>query len=159
MENIPSEQQGNIVTIINKKIVLVVTVLVVLGIAVPLFIYKGTYLLKDSQVNKGVNATSSQAFEPVKQSFIQKIPDGFPTSIPLPQGVDLSQSYSLDYSNASSSKKQLTVVFGSKKTVKENYNTYSAFLKKDEWNMISENASTSISSLYATKANFATQSI
>jgi hypothetical protein len=158
MENIPSEQQGNIVTIINKKIVLVITVLVILGIAVLLFIYKGTYLLKDSQITEGVNATSSQAFEPVKQSFTQKLPDGFPTGIPLPQGVNLSQSYSLDYSNASSSKKQFTVVFGSKKTIEENYNTYSAFLKKDEWNIISENASTSISSLYATKADFAAQS-
>jgi hypothetical protein len=146
--------------IFNKKLAIVVLIiLVILGIALFLFVNKGNFLNKKNEVIKAVTATSSAARAnlqvpgPAKKSFGQKLPDDFPASIPVPQGIDLSQSYSLDYSNASSSKSQLTVVFGSKKTVKENYNSYSTFLKKDGWNIISLNASTTISSLYANKTN------
>jgi hypothetical protein len=155
--------------IMHKKLVTIVFIVVFfLGIFVFLFVNKDNYFphkeIKEVKVTKVVTATSSvarvsvQVPGPAKTSFGQKLPNGFPTSIPVPQGIDLSQSYSLDYSNASSSKSQLTVVFGSKKTVKENYNSYSAFLKKDGWNIVSVNASTTISSLYATKSNFATKS-
>jgi hypothetical protein len=87
--------------------------------------------------------------EPQKIDFGTNVPTDFPTDIPLEKGVTVAQSYSLNYVG----QKQLTIVFLSSKTVKENYSLYSDFLKKQNWNIVNNYESTTLSSLYETKAS------
>ncbi len=87
--------------------------------------------------------------EPVKTDFESEKPTDFPTNIPVEQGVKVNQSYSLDYAG----QKQLTIVFPSVKTVKQNYDLYAEFLKKDSWVISNKHESVSVSSLYGIKVN------
>lgn len=87
--------------------------------------------------------------EPQKTDFRTKLPADFPADIPIEKGVKVEQSYSLNYAG----QKQLTFVFQSTKTVKENYILYADFLKKQNWNVLSKYESPKISSLYDTKEN------
>lgn len=87
--------------------------------------------------------------EPQKSDFGTNMPADFPTDIPVEEGVKVEQSYSLNYAG----QKQLTIVFPSTKTVKENYALYADFLKKQNWNVSNKYESPSVSSLYAAKEN------
>lgn len=85
--------------------------------------------------------------EPQKTDFGTSMPTDFPTDIPVEKGTKVEQSYSLNYAG----QKQLTIVFLSAKTVKENYTLYADFLKEKNWNMVNNYESPKLSSLYGTK--------
>lgn len=103
------------------------------------------YIQKNS---KNVSQTSSQ--EPQKTEFGAKAPSDFPVDIPIEAGVQVEQSYGLNYVG----QKQLTIVFLSSKTIEENYSLYSDFLKKQNWNIVNEYKSPKLSSLYGTKESY-----
>jgi hypothetical protein len=86
---------------------------------------------------------------PQKTNFGTSVPTDFPTDIPIEKGAKFQQSYSLNYD----SQKQLSIVFLSAKTVKENYSLYSDFLKKQNWNVLNTHDDPAVSSLYGTKEN------
>ena len=79
--------------------------------------------------------------------FGAKVPEDFPTNIPLESGVMMTQSYRLDYPG----QKQLTVTFLSQETVKKNFGLYAKFLQKDQWAISNAHESKILSFLYATK--------
>jgi hypothetical protein len=85
--------------------------------------------------------------EPQKTDFGTSTPTDFPTDIPIEKGVKVEQSYGLNYVG----QKQLTIVFLSAKTVKENYSLYSNFLTKQGWSVSNKYESANVSSLYGTK--------
>ncbi len=87
--------------------------------------------------------------EPARTDFGNVLPTDFPTNIPVEQGAKVSQSYSLDYVG----QKQLTIVFPSTKTIKQNYTLYADFLKTDGWNVSNKYESENVSSLGALKEN------
>ncbi len=87
--------------------------------------------------------------EPVKTDFGTKAPPDFPTNIPLEKEATINQSYALGYTG----QKQLTIVFSSAKTIKQNYDLYAAFLKKDAWRVTNNYESATVSSLYGIKGN------
>ena len=97
-------------------------------------------------------STPTVTVEPIKTEFGDKPSPDFPTNIPLEQKVKINQSYGLDYIG----QKQLTIVFMSMKTVKQNYDLYFNFLKEDGWiisNKYESEKLASLSSLYGTKGN------
>ncbi len=85
--------------------------------------------------------------EPTKTEFAERFPTDFPADIPVEKDVKFTQSYTLDYPG----QKQLTVVFDSAKTIKENYTFYQDFLEKNDWNIINSSEDGEISFLYGTK--------
>ncbi len=87
--------------------------------------------------------------EPTKTDFGEKLPTDFPTNIPIEQGANVNQSYSLDYIG----QKQLSIVFSSTKTIKQNYTLYADFLNKDGWTVSNKYESDTVSSLYGQKEN------
>ena len=93
----------------------------------------------------------SQGQEPHKTDFGASAPTDFPTDIPIEKGAQVQQSYSLNYAG----QKQLTMVFLSSKTVKENYSLYAGFLKTQGWNVSNTYQNSALSSLYGTKGNTA----
>lgn len=92
-------------------------------------------------------SSTVQSQEPQRTDFGASVPTDFPTDIPIEKGVRVEQSYGLSYAG----QKQLTIVFLSAKTVKENYVLYANFLKKQNWSISNTYESTKISSLYGTK--------
>ncbi len=120
--------------------------LVISGIAI---LVVATLLLYSwSEKNKNV-ATNDVATNivPKRTDFGAKAPNDFPTDIPVEEGVNLKQSYSLNYVG----QKQLTIVFLSTKTVKENYALYTGFFEKQQWNISNKYESEKLSSIYGTK--------
>lgn len=93
------------------------------------------------------NLKSEEGANINKIDFGNKIPLDFPQNIPLELGAKIEQSYGLDYQ----SQKQLTIVFLSDKTVKQNYGIYADFLKKEKWNVVNDFQSEKLSTLYASK--------
>ena len=85
--------------------------------------------------------------EPNRTDFAASTPTHFPTNIPVEAGAPLSQSYSLDYAGRA----QLSIVFPSTKTLKENYTRYTDFLTKDSWTIVNKYESKTVSSLYGKK--------
>lgn len=129
-----------------KRIILaVVGIVIVVGLGV-FAIYK--------QNRSGVIAPVAEQKvantpEPQKTDFGTSMPTDFPTDIPVEKGIKFEQSYGLNYAG----QKQLTIVFQSTKTVKENYALYSEFLKKNNWNISNKYESPKLSSLYGAKEN------
>lgn len=132
----------------HKRFVqLVATVFIILCIAF-FYIYKNDLVGISSYFkNKIVTDTTTQ--EPVKTDFGTSAPADFPTDIPIEKGAKVEQSYGLNYAG----QKQLTIVFLSNKTVKENYILYSNFLEKQNWIISNKYESAKISSLYGVKEN------
>lgn len=115
------------------------------------FLYLYINLQKSTNIVTEEHLTVSPAVisndNPKKTNFGEIPSPDFPTNIPLEEGVKINQSYSLDYIG----QKQLTIVFMSMKTIKENYNLYADFLKKDNWNISNKYESKDLASLYAVK--------
>lgn len=107
---------------------------------------QNTNLMHLDSLNKK-NAHSIASTEPIKIDFGTSTPSDFPNDIPLENGAKVEQSFSLNYSK----EKQLTMVFLSTKTVKENYDTYSSLLKKQNWTISNKLESKKLSSLYGLK--------
>lgn len=129
----------------NKKKFLIITVLLIVFVLTVLIVSQ-----KRNTPPQPVTQTeqiSPIPQEPKKTDFSTSIPTDFPTDIPLEKGIKIEQSYSLNYTD----QKQLTVVFPSTKTVKENYTLYTDFLKEQEWNISNKYESEDISSLYGMK--------
>lgn len=87
--------------------------------------------------------------ELARTDFGDRLPPNFLENIPIEEGVKIEQSQELDYSE----KKQSTVIFQSKKTAKENYDIYTTFLNKDNWNISQKYEDEKALFLYALKAN------
>ena len=85
----------------------------------------------------------------IKSEFKNSTPSDFIKEIPLPKDVSFEQSYGLQYESA----KQLTVVFATTKTRKENFELYKNFLSNNKWTVKNNIESKSISSMYAVKEN------
>lgn len=86
---------------------------------------------------------------PQKTDYGANVPTDFPTDIPVEKGVKFEQSYGLSYVG----QKQLTIVFLSTKTVKENYSLYADFVKKQGWVIFNKYENEKLSSLYGTKGD------
>ncbi len=77
------------------------------------------------------------------------VPKGFPSEIPIEEGAKLEESYDLNYDG----QRQLTIVFPSTKTVKENYALYEDFLLTKGWNISNKYTGKGVSALYGTKGD------
>lgn len=125
----------------EKKFLILIAVVVVLVVVVFMVNQKGKVSPQP------VAQTEQAAPEPQKTDFGTSMPTDFPTDIPVENGAKVEQSYSLNYAR----QKQLTIVFQSTKTVKENYALYAGFLKEKNWNVSNKYESAKVSSLYGTK--------
>lgn len=85
--------------------------------------------------------------EPERSDFGTNIPSEFPSDILIEKDAVVQQSYSLTYEG----QKQLSIVFVSQKTVKENFNLYRDFLEKQAWRVVNEYESETLSSLYGNR--------
>lgn len=134
-----------------KVLVLVVIILIVIaGFGIYIFQKnKKVIPVPSSQNIEQPAAEDNQSREPQKTEFGTDVPTDFPTDIPIEKGAKVQQSYGLNYAD----QKQLSIVFLSAKTVKENYSLYSDFLKKQNWNVLNTYDNPKVSSLYGTKEN------
>jgi hypothetical protein len=123
----------------------IIAVVIVLYAAIK--IGRDHFLLGNAPVKTDTAPVSSP--EPTKTEFADRFPTDFPSDIPIEKDVKFTQSYSLDYPG----QKQLSIVFPSTKTVKENYDLYKDFLEKQGWNISNKGENTNLSFLYATKEN------
>lgn len=134
----------------TKIIILVALALVIIG-AVFIWLNRAAvkqFISPQPQASLKEQTATTQP-EPEKTDFGASVPTDFPTDIPLEQGVKVEQSYGLNYVG----QKQLTIVFLSVKTVKENLSLYADFLKKQNWIISNKYESAELSSLYGTKEN------
>lgn len=139
----------------HKRLKVLLIILTAVMVALVLFVtvkFGKEYLSTPTDTLTGVHPkdtdtppTSSP--EPTKTEFAERFPTDFPADIPVEKDVKFTQSYTLDYPG----QKQLTVVFDSAKTIKENYTFYQDFLEKNDWNVINSSEDGEISFLYATK--------
>lgn len=128
----------------NKKIILTgASILIIAALAVFF-----AYIQKNKQQPVVTEQTATTP-EQQKTDFGANMPTDFPADIPVEKGIKFEQSYSLNYVG----QKQLTIVFLSTKTVKENYSLYADFLKKQNWLILNKYESAKLSSLYGTKAS------
>ena len=125
----------------KKNILIVGSVIVIAGLVV-FTVYK-----KESMAPGKEGQTKATLAELKKTDFGTNVPVDFPTNIPLEKGAKVEQSYGLSYEG----QKQLSIVFLSTKTVKENYTLYADFLKNQGWNVSNKYESIKLSSLYGTK--------
>ena len=88
---------------------------------------------------------------PEREDFGQAVPPNFPTDIPIEAGAQVEQSYGL---NEQTGSEQLTIVFVSGKSVKENYDLYLSFLKDGEWDVLNTHEDPALSALYGTKEQY-----
>lgn len=123
----------------NYRTILLVIISVIVLIAVTFVMYK--------QSMKNVVQPLAEQTEIQKTDFGSEIPNDFPTDIPIEGAAEVEQSYSLNYTGQN----QLTIVFPSTKTVKENYTLYTSFLEKQQWDISNKYESKKLSSLYGTK--------
>lgn len=84
---------------------------------------------------------------PTRTDFGTTTPGDFITDIPLEDGIEFSQSYSLEYPE----QQQFTVVFDSTKSITENYSLYFNFMNEKGWGIMNGYESENVSSLYAQK--------
>ena len=129
----------------TKNIIIGLSFIVVAGLAT----YSYVTLIKTPPEIKKIPAVVNvpSVPEPEKTEFTAKLPTDFPANIPVEQGVYIKQSYSLTYAN----QKQLTIVFRTAKTMKENYALYADFLKKDGWVIANMSEGDNVSSFYGAK--------
>lgn len=125
----------------KRTTLIVASILIVAGL--------GVFIVKQKSVQTAKDQTVAISPEPQRTDFRTNMPTDFPIDIPVERGVKVEQSYSLNYVG----QKQLTFVFQSTKTVKENYSLYSDFLKKQNWIVSNKYESSKVSSLYGTKEN------
>ncbi len=130
----------------RNRFLVLLAIIVSITIAVFFFRFRSLYSILETNV-PGVDQTAEQ--QPTKTDFDNALPDGFPSDIPVEQGVVFSQSYQLDYSG----QKQLAVVFQSAKTIEENRSLYDDFFIKNGWVISNRYDSDGISAFYAAKGN------
>lgn len=137
----------------NKRLKILLIILTALMIGVVLFVTikfgRDSLSTTTSIPPKETENLLKSSPEPTKTDFGTATPTDFPTDIPIEKGVTPTQSYTLDYPG----EKQLSIVFPSMKTVKENYALYSGYAKKEGWMVVNTEEKDSLSFLYATKEN------
>lgn len=137
------------------KVLLIILTAIVVALVLYAVIKVGReYLDAPMDIKTGVTPkdadTPPKSFpEPTKTEFGTAFPTGFPSDIPVEKDVKFTQSYTLDYPQA----QQLSIVFGSKKTMKENYALYSDYVKKEGWTILNTHEKHEFSFLYALKEN------
>lgn len=130
----------------KKIILIIISVGVIFGLGFFIIKQKDSVVIPVNDIEEQTS-TTTQSTEPQLTDFATKMPTDFPTDIPVEKGIKFEQSYSLNYVG----QKQLTIVFLSAKTVKENYTLYADFLKKQDWVIFNKYESIKLSSLYGTK--------
>jgi hypothetical protein len=141
----------------NKRLKILLIVLTAIMVAVVLFVtvkFAREYLSKPTDIMTGVppkdtDTPPKSSPEPTKTEFADRFPTDFPSDIPVEKDAKFTQSYILDYPG----QKQLSIVFPSVKTVKENYALYTDYAKKEGWTIINTEDQENLSFLYATKEN------
>lgn len=112
------------------------------------YLYEPTEPIITGVAPKATDLESPRNFpEPKKTEFGLGFPVGFPLDIPIEKDVKFTQSYRLDYPGQN----QLSVVFPSTKTVKENFGLYKDYAEKHGWNLSKGEEKSEIAFLYATK--------
>jgi len=129
-----------------KKILSLIILVLAISITIVFFLQRGEGSKETPSLAQQGEILSASP-EPIKTDFGTKIPKDFPTNTPVEEGVSVKQSYDLNYSG----QRQLTIVFLSAKTAKENYQLYTEFLKKQNWNIANKYETTRLFSLYGTK--------
>lgn len=133
----------------TKTIILVIIILIATA-GFGIYLFQKNRPSVPAQPTKNIEqsvVTESQPQEPQKTDFGTSVPTDFPTDIPIEKDAKIEQSYSLNYAG----QKQLSIVFLSAKTVKENYSLYADFLEKQNWIISNKYESEKLSSLYGTK--------
>ncbi len=125
------------------------TINILIGTMAVAMVVTGVIILRPHTSPTAQTEPVSQGQEPHKTDFGAGAPTDFPTDIPVEKGAQVQQSYGLDYAG----QKQLTMVFLSSKTVKENYFLYAGFLKTQGWNVSNTYQKSALSSLYGTKGD------
>lgn len=129
----------------HKKIILgALLIIILLGIT-SFLVNKQKETQASVEEQKAPIALASSS--PQKTDFGTGTPADFPTDIPVEKDAKVQQSYGLNYAG----QKQLTIVFSSIKTVKENYALYSGFLTNNNWTIVNKYESMNVTSLYCTK--------
>jgi hypothetical protein len=135
------------ISFFKKSILSGIIIILVCILSIFLYLYyKNSAHKKEAEA--GIEVKVLTNIEPIKREFGTSTPEGFPVDIPIEKDAKVTQSYSLDYTG----QKQLTFVFESKKTVKENYTLYKDFLKKT-WGIVNDTTSSTTASLYVVKEN------
>ncbi len=112
------------------------------------YLYKPTEPIITGVAPEATDISSPRNYpEPQRTDFGMNLPVGFPIDIPIEKDVQFTQSYSLDYPG----QRQLSIVFLSTKTVKENFDLYKNYAEKDGWNTSSNGEKLEIAFVYATK--------
>jgi hypothetical protein len=96
-----------------------------------------------------IQSEVNKSQEPQRIEFDTNVPNDFPSNIPIEKGVTVEQSYGLTYEG----QKQLSIVFLSYKSVKDNYSLYIDFLSNQNWVISNKYESDKLSSIYSTKEN------
>ena len=93
-------------------------------------------------------AVSVRQENEVKQ-YGKEVSQDFPATIPLEHAVQILESYSKDQNG----QKQVTTVFSSFQRIKENIESYTFFLKKNNWAIVNTLDETNVASVYASREN------
>lgn len=132
----------------NKRAVAaIIGVVVILALSFLIVMFSKSRVSQVATKEVGMNTQPPVVVEPTRTDFGTNVPSDFLPKIPLETGAKIVQSYSLNYVG----QKQLTIVFLSTRTVKENYTIYENFLKREKWSISNKYESPSLSSLYGTK--------
>ena len=133
----------------NAKLLIVAIVVVVVALYAVYVIKTGNWLIgwqRDGSPSSQQQATESPVISQVDTS---KLPDSFPTDIPLESGAKVEQNY-----NASvSGKIQATRIFVSAKSLSENFTLYKTWLTKNGWKIDATLDQPSLKVLVASKGS------
>lgn len=117
----------------KKDIILIALAIIVLGWAI--FFY--------------INKKSEPKLPPITYAEKGEIVQGFPTEFWREEGVEIRESYSLDYGEA----KQPVIYYESNMSMQENMETFGEYLQIFSWNLLNSSSSEDLSFLYAEKEN------
>ena len=137
----------------QKRLLILFVILAALAAGVATFYYYWSSIYNRSAqtgpitTEQPVADTEPELVTPKRTEYSGAKPDGFPAGIPIEEGVTFDQSYSLDYSG----RKQLSIIFASKKTLTEKYDFYVDFFEKNGWATMNNHQSDMIGAIYGVK--------
>jgi hypothetical protein len=105
----------------------------------------------------GPAATNSQPPLKVQETAVDdnKLPQGFPSDIPLEDGAVVTQNYNATTSGSENTASfQATRVFESKKTLEQNFDLYTTFFKQHGWTIKTSFEDVSAKSITAQKGAY-----
>ena len=137
----------------KTKVLVLIAIILLATVGYGIYIFQKNKTVTTASIPQNIEqpvvekSQPQESQEPKKTEFGTDMPTDFPTDIPIESGAKVQQSYGLNYTGQN----QLSIVFLSTKTVKENYSLYSDFLKKQNWNVLNTYDKPTLSSLYGTK--------